>query len=60
MKPKKLVKSCELSSLDGVRELSFGQSKADSRMGGSSAKRPKEFKVREFSDITARNKRYGL
>ncbi len=61
MKPKKLVKSCELSSLDGVKEVSFGKSSPETRMRtGDYSKKPKEHAPREHADVAARNKRYGL
>lgn len=61
MKPKKLVKSCELSSLDGAKELSFGKSSADTRMRtGDYSKKPRETKPRQFADEQARRDRFGL
>ena len=60
MKPKKLIKSCELSSLDGVTEVSFGKSTADARRRGDYSKKPKENAPREYSDVTERNKRFGI
>jgi hypothetical protein len=60
VKPKKLIKSAELSSLDGVRELSFGKSSADARMSGNYAKKPKQSTSRSYADTEARDKRYGL
>ena len=60
-KPKRLIKSCELSSLDGVKELSFGKSNADTRMRtGDYSKKPKETKPRQFADEQARRDRYGF
>lgn len=59
-KPKKLVKSCELSSLNGVTEVSFGKSTAEARMRGDYSKNPKEHATREYADVTERHKRYGL
>lgn len=60
-KTKKLVKSHELSSLDGVKELSFGKSSAETRMRtGDFSKKPKEHAPRQHADVAARNKRFGL
>lgn len=60
-KPKRLIKSYELASLDGVRELSFGGSSAETRMNTrSSAKNPREVKHREYADEKARNTRFGI
>jgi hypothetical protein len=59
-KPKKLIKSCELSSLDGVRELSFGKSSPEARMSGNYAKKPTNPTPRSYADTDARDKRYGL
>lgn len=60
MKAKKLIKSCEVASLDGVRELSFGKSSAESRMRGDYSKKPKEHAPRSYADHEARDKRYGI
>lgn len=60
MKPKKLIKSCELASLDGVKEVSFGKSSVEARMRRDFSKKPKENAPREYSDVSERNKRYGL
>lgn len=59
-KPKRLIKSAELSSLDGVRELSFGKSNPESRMRGDYRKNPKEPVPRSYADTEARDRRYGL
>lgn len=60
MKPKKSLKSCELSSVDGVRELSFGKSSAEARMAGNHAKSPKNQTPRRYADHEAREKRFGI
>lgn len=60
MKPKKLIKSCELSSLDGVRELSFGKSSSEGRMSGNHSKKPKQHAPRKYADESAREKRFGI
>ncbi len=60
-KPKKQVKCAELSSLDGVREISFGKSNADTRMRtGDYSKKPKETKTRDYADEQARRDRFGF
>jgi hypothetical protein len=60
MKPKRSIQSCELSSLDGVRELSFGKSSPEARMAGNHSKKPKNHTPRRYADHEARDKRYGL
>lgn len=60
-KAKKLIKSAELSSLDGVKEISFGKSNADTRMRtGDYSKKPKEHAPRDHADTKARNDRFGF
>lgn len=60
-KPKRLIKSAELSSLDGVKEISFGKSSPEARMrNGDFSKKPKEHAPREYADVAERNKRYGI
>lgn len=60
-KPAKLIKSCNLRSLDGVRDIDFGKSKADSRFGGDHSKDATRSKASpEYDDDKARMKRWGL
>lgn len=60
-KPCKQVKSVTLRSLEGVRDIDFGSSKADSRYGGDHSKDGARSKASpEFDDDKARMKRWGL
>jgi hypothetical protein len=60
-KPKRLIKSAELSSLDGVKELSFGKSSAETRQRtGDYSKKPKEHAPRQHADVQARRDRFGF
>lgn len=60
-KPKKLIKSVELSSLDGVKDISFGKSNAETRQRtGDYSKKPKEHAERNHADVQARRDRMGF
>lgn len=60
-KPAKSIKSANLRSLDGVRDIDFGKSHADARAAGDYSKDGSRMQPSpEFDDDKARMKRWGL
>ncbi len=58
--PAKLVKSCNLRSLEGVRDVDFGKSSADGRMAGDHSKDGARNKASpEYDDDKARMSRWA-
>lgn len=60
-KPAKLVKSVTLRSLDGARDIDFGDSKYDARMSGDHSKSGSRMEPDgDYDDDKARSKRWGV
>jgi len=61
MKPAKCVKKFEVSSLDGLKDVSVGPASYESRMRGDFSKNGKASQPgKSLDDDTARNERYGI
>jgi hypothetical protein len=60
-KPKsRVVKSANLRSLDGVRDVSFGSASVDGRMMNDFKKGGSAAQDKEYDDDKARNERWGF